>query len=376
VRSFAAKEPFTESLDVTNWLKTTQRFAVSVERPDDPSTFVAFNKTFDCSGMQTKSYKLSYTAFKEGTTDLKVTFTNPKTGEYVFYNLQYTTEAAKVLEVIPLETRVRAPISHVITLENPLDDTITVSSSCEKGEIGVPAEIVIAPHSDAVCTVVYSPLLADESESRLAFRCEELGDFFYDLRCVALDAGMEKPDLHFKTPLGSSQAQTFRFTSFLQGAGADFTCTISDTKNFEVESSVKAEPAPDDRGIEVAVELVFSPSAVGEFPCELIVASATAGTYKVAMYGHSIAPQPQGPHIVKAGGSVKIDFQNVFDIDQEFKFVCDNPFFTCKDGEKIAGKKKTTIDVAYKPEGELTEVVHASLYVQIVGSELSAWKFY
>ena len=202
---------------------------------------------------------------------------------------------------------------------------------------------------------------------------------------------MEKPDLHFKTPLGSSQAQTFRFTSFLQGAGADFTCTISDTKNFEVESSVKAEPAPDDRGIEVAVELVFSPSAVGEFPCELIVASATAGTYKVAMYGHSIAPQPQGPHIVKAGGSVKIDFQNgalkqldtnnppsrlcipldqpsivwqhsriitettlvcllacfppaaVFDIDQEFKFVCDNPFFTCKDGEKIAGKKKTTI---------------------------------
>ena len=33
-------------------------------------------------------------------------------------------------------------------------------------------------------------------------------------------------------------------------------------------------------------------------------------------------------------------------------------------------------DVAYKPEGELTEVVHASLYVQIVGSELSAWKFY
>lgn len=110
-RSFAAKEPHTESLQVTNWLKTTQRFTVTVERPDEPSTFISYNETFDVSGMQTKEYKMTFNAFKEGTTELKVTFTNPKTGEYVFYELQYTAESAKVLASIPMETRVREPMS-------------------------------------------------------------------------------------------------------------------------------------------------------------------------------------------------------------------------------------------------------------------------
>lgn len=380
-RSFAAKEPHTESLQVTNWLKTTQRFTVTVERPDEPSTFISYNETFDVSGMQTKEYKMTFNAFKEGTTELKVTFTNPKTGEYVFYELQYTAESAKVLASIPMETRVREPMSHAITLENPLDQTVTLTSTCASEVVSVPAELQLAPRSDAVCNITYSPLLAEETpDARLTFTGEELGDFCYDLQLKALPAGMEKPDLHFKTPLGSSQAQTFRFTSFLQGKGTDFKCTISDKANFEVEPVVKAEAAPDANGVEVSVELVFSPSSVGEFPCELVVESADAGKYQVAMYGHSIAPQPQGPHSIKAGGSAKIEFQNVFDEQKQFNFVCDNPAFTCKAGESIAAKKKTTIDVAFKPVAEgdepLPKVIHASLYVQIVGSELSAWKFY
>jgi hydrocephalus-inducing protein len=108
----------------------------------------------------------------------------------------------------------------------------------------------------------------------------------------------------------------------------------------------------------VSVELVFSPSSVGEFPCELVVESADAGKYQVAMYGHSIAPQPQGPHSIKVGGSAKIEFQNVFDEQKQFNFVCDNPAFTCKAGESIAAKKKTTIDVAFKPVAEGGATAH------------------
>ena len=48
---------------------------------------------------------------------------------------------------------------------------------------------------------------------------------------------------------------------------------------------------------------------------------------------------------------------------------------------KGAAKKDVKISVAYKPEppedGQEPEpVTHASLYVQIVGSKLSAWRFY
>ena len=104
-----------------------------------------------------------------------------------------------------------------------------------------------------------------------------------------------------------------------------------------------------------------------------------------ASKGSSPAPVRKGggsaPPLRKAGGSTDIAFQNVFDSQKEFKYVCDNPAFTCKDSESIAAKKDVKISVAYKPEppedGQEPEpVTHASLYVQIVGSKLSAWRFY
>ena len=377
----AAKEPHTQSLSVTNWLKSTQRFSVSIDRPDEPSTFVAYNANLDVSGTQTKEYKMTFNAFKERSTDVKVTFTNLKTQEYVFYNLRYIVAASVVLKSIPLETRVRTPIAHTLSIENPLDATVVLTSTCDSTNATVPEEITIAPHSDASVAINYNPLLEEETDARLQFSCEELGDFPYTLKLKALPAGLEKPDLHFKTPLGSSQTQTFRFRSYVRDSGTEFKCEISDTANFEVEPSVKAEPAEDENGVEVSVELVFSPSEVGEFPCDLTVKSDTGGIYRVAMYGHSIAPQPQGPYILPTGGSAKIEFQNVFDSQMEFKFLTDNPAFTVKPGETIAAKKKVTIDVVYKPEpvedGETPEpVTHASLYVQIVDKKLSAWRYY
>jgi hydrocephalus-inducing protein len=377
----AAKEPHTQSLSVTNWLKTTQRFSVTIDRPDEPSTFVTYNANLDVSGMQTKEYKMTFNAFKEGSTDVKVTFTNLKTDEYVFYNLRYNVAASVVLQSIPLETRVRTPIAHTLSIENPLDATVTLTSTCESATVGVPEEVTIAPHSDASIAINYNPLLEEETDARLQFSCEELGDFPYTLNLKALPAGLEKPDLHFKTPLGSSQTQTFRFHSYLRDSGTEFKCEISDTANFEVEPTVKAEAAEDENGVEVSVELVFSPSEVGEFPCDLTVKSDAGGVYRVAMYGHSIAPQPQGPYILQSGGSAKIEFQNVFDSQMQFNFLTDNPAFTCKPGETIAAKKKVTIDVAYKPvppeDGDTLEpVTHASLYVQIVDKKLSAWRYY
>lgn len=168
--------------------------------------------------------------------------------------------------------------------------------------MSVPAELQIAPRSDAVCNITYRCAycngLVTMSATECAFvpncaalywrrkhpthgshlpaRSSATSATTYSSRlcrcvnsiylpqiinqqlrwvCAYLQAGMEKPDLHFKTPLGSSQAQTFRFTSFLQGKGTDFKCTISDKANFEVEPVVKAEAAPDANGVEVSNHL-------------------------------------------------------------------------------------------------------------------------
>jgi len=371
-RELPAKKPHTESLSVTNWLKTTQRFKVTVDSPDDPATFISFNDTLDVSGMQTKDYKMTFNAFKEGDQELRVTFTNEKTREYVFYMVKYTVTAPVVMGVIPLETLVRSPVAHTIAIENPTDDTVTIVSSCDSSAVKVPAELHISPHSDVQCQIHYNPLLADESVEKLGFSCVELGDFPYELKLKALPAGLEQ-SLHFKTPLGSSQAQTFRFTQYLP-KGVDFKCSIDNTADFEIAGTCKAEAAESESGTEASVDVTFSPSMVGETHAMLTVSNPEGGDYRAALYGHCIPPVPQGPFVIASGSSVKVDFQNVFDAPTNYNFSTDNKAFIVKAGESIAPKKTTSIDIAFKPEGDAEGVVNAKLYVACDG--MVPWIFY
>ena len=381
-RDLPAKKPYTESLSVTNWLKTTQRFKVTIDRPEDPSVLINFNDTLDISGMQTKTYKMTFNGYKEGGSDLRVTFTNETTKEYVFYDLKYKVTAPEVIGTIPLETLVRSPISATIAIENPLDETVTIRSTCGSAAVEVPEELNISPHSDVQVELNYNPLLADESIAKLGFSCPELGDFPYELKLKALPAGLEQ-SLHFKTPLGTSQTQTFRFTHFLK-KGADYKCSVDNTANFEIASSCKAGAAEDANGCEVAVDVIFSPSLVGETRAMVTVSSSEGGDYRAALYGHCIPPVPQGPFVIQSGASAKIDFQNVFEAATQFNFSTDNKAFVVKPGESIAPKKTTTIDVAYKPEPPPKDagddyfpppaVVQAKLYVS--APDMPPWIMY
>eukprot|EP01052_Picozoa_sp_SAG31_P057760 SAG31_NODE_17270_length_677_cov_1.129758_1_plen_135_part_10 len=122
------------------------------------------------------------------------------------------------------------------------------------------------------------------------------------------------------------------------------------TANFEIASSCKADAAEDANGVEVAVDVVFSPSLVGETRAMVTVSSAEGGEYRAALYGHCIPPVPQGPFVMQSGQSAKIDLQNVFEAATQCNFSTDNKAFVVKAGENLAPKKTTTIDVAYKPE--------------------------
>ena len=82
------KKPEVQVIPVKNWLKTTQRFAVTWEvAGGDPTIFIKGANTIDVMGDSTKEYKLNITSLKPGTAKATITFKNEQTGEYTFYGL-------------------------------------------------------------------------------------------------------------------------------------------------------------------------------------------------------------------------------------------------------------------------------------------------
>ena len=122
VMECAAKKSHTSMAELTNWLPTIQRFFVTVELTEKPSpaTFVVVSNVVEIGPNSTKEFPIRFVSYVEGVTKGTITFTNPETGEYVFYALKATTTAADVLEVIEIESPVRQTARYVITVENPL----------------------------------------------------------------------------------------------------------------------------------------------------------------------------------------------------------------------------------------------------------------
>lgn len=92
-----------------------------------------------------------------------------------------------------------------------------------------------------------------------------------------------------------------------------------DNADFHVEKTVAAAPASTD-GTEVALEVTFEPSRLGEQRATLIVSSPIGGEYTFPLVGTCTPPKPQGPYIIKAGATSAINFRNVFSNTTTFLF--------------------------------------------------------
>ena len=154
----AAKKSHTSMAELTNWLPTVQRFFVTVELTDKPSpaTFVVVSNVVEVGPNSTKEFPIRFVSYVEGVTKGTITFTNPETGEYVFYALKATTTAAEVLEVIEIESPIRQTARYVITVENPLLPEIPVTMgtptnpddwwSCDSKVTPLPLQPYILPY--------------------------------------------------------------------------------------------------------------------------------------------------------------------------------------------------------------------------------------
>ncbi|KAK6174452.1 hypothetical protein SNE40_017727 [Patella caerulea] len=347
-RDVPCKTSYTETLVVQNWLKKPQRFRVKVEclKSDklDAGTTVKGIEYIDIPASSKKDYKQTFYAYKEGVSAIKVIFTNEQTGEYQFYEVTYRATRPGVISSIDLSSPVRQSVHHSITLENPLSYSVNFSVVCTVPELLMPSQFNIQGHSEGRFNMEYQPLKVGESQGRIEFNCNDLGLYMYDLNLRATPAGPEKA-LYFRTCLGQNQTQTAKFLNFAKQK-TDYACKV-DNSDFHVDKTVAAAPGSTG-GTEVAFEIVYEPSKLGDQKAVLTVSSASGGEYTFPLNGTSLPPKPQGPHIVKSGSNTPITFRNVFNSSTAFSFHVDNPLFhLTKQGETIRGRKDHRIVVGF-----------------------------
>jgi len=330
---------------------------------------------------------VKFYSYKEGVTHMKVTFKNQLTGEFIFYHITATTEGPGTVDTYKLEAPVRQTAVKVITVQNPFDTSAAVTFpedgpetngwwSCktitineeeveeevegktikkkvrtrvvgeENKDVQVVALGTMAGTTEGTFEVRYRPLVPSETLVELSLQCTELGLYKYDLKLNSTTAGTER-SLNFKSPLGASQVQTFRFKSFCTEA-TTFTCSSGLPKFFAVQEKLEVPAAEGFDGIEVSVTVTFEPEALGEVKDTLTITSDTGGEYSCALNGQCTPALPQGPFTIAKGGQADMTFKNVFDEQREFKFTCDHPAFTANNSTAtIAAKTSQSIAVKF-----------------------------
>jgi hydrocephalus-inducing protein len=370
MRQVQCKAQHTEQLPVRNWLNRPQRFTVQIEPPPEGTTSIKGATYIDVPANAERTYALRFHTFVEGSTEVKVTLTNEETGEYLYYSIQFAAAAPPVLRSFELNTVVRQGKALEIDLANPLSQEVTMKASCDNVDIVLQPEYVLRPMGETPCKLIYRPLLASQgvTATNVTFSSPELGDFVYELRTKATAAGADR-SMQFKSPIGSTQTQTFRFLHFLP-SDCTYECS-TDNEMFTVPGTVSASAAETPDGTEVTVEVAFDPSQIGESNGKLLVTSETGGSYTCILNGHGQGPRPQGPFVVS--GSYAIDFKNPFPDSKSFIVAVDNPNFkTIEQLPDVPGRSSANISVSYSGGGS----GHVQAKLTVVCEGYPPWLYY
>ena len=362
-----AKQRMTFVLPVTNWLKKAQRFKVTW---DDSTVRFSGSPLIDVPALGSREYKLLFTGFKDGEhATCAVRFENQDTGEFVLYDVAATCTAPIVMRTIALKTAVRQPTQYLLTIENPLGpgEPVTFPEEhwwrCDDPAVKVKRLSDMMGATEGTYEIEYRPLVATGTTTatgtatdtatgtvtgtRLVITSNELGDYIYTLQLSARPAASERA-LHFKAALGANHVQTFRFRNYVQGTPTTYTCSVGNPDSFEMEPSVVVEASPDWNGTDGEITINFEPLSLGEVRDTLRITSADGGEFVVMLYGHGIAPLPQGPFLIQNGATHTVAFKNVFNDAQDFVFVCDNAAFEVSpSGQKVEANKTVSLTIKY-----------------------------
>lgn len=349
-------------LPVKNWLEITQRFEVKwdLEGENDPAILIRGANTIDAPGYSTKEYKLNFLTYKTGLTKFKVTFTNPATKEYIFFNIEMKATQQELQGTVELIGSVREVVSKIITIANPLSTPIEISRNmiqCDNDYVLIePDWLEIPSKSESGIEVSYRPLTVAEIQSKLVIKTTQLGEFNYVLLLKGLVSPSQRT-LNFSTSLGTELVQAFRFTNYLkkqvQYSIKLERLTGTGAPDFMTDKPIcDAIAANSQDGVDIVLPIKFEPSNLGESRALLTLSHVEGGEFLCLLNGTASAPMPQGPYKCIPGKGYGIEFRNPFYDPMEYTIRLDNPAFSLatKSPVKLEAKKSVSIQVVYKPQ--------------------------
>eukprot|EP00605_Chrysophyceae_sp_TOSAG23-4_P000636 GSChrysophyteH1.ASY1.ANO1.717.1 assembled CDS len=366
----AAKSPCSTTVRLNNWLSETQKLKVTIDITEKPSpaTFIVAANAVEVNPNGSKEFPIRFISYLEGTSKGTVTFTNPVTGEYAFYELVAKTTMPEVLEEIKIES---------FDMDCHSDDSWW---SCDSDCIRVKELTPFSGNPEGSFEIEYRPLAptAQPGEHLLSITCKSLGTYKYKLIVTATRPPLPQ-SLKFEVPLGSVQTEYFKFKSF-NSAKVDYQCAIQNSDLFTVPKSQPVDPCAEWDGMDVRIPVAFEPMAIGNISDQLVITAPNGIEYLCDVHATCIPPQPQGPfNLVLGGGSVDIPFRNYFSQPQGWSFAVDSPHFKLASASAQVGAKASgNCQVSFSPEeGAAASGLTAKLFVTCTAKpEVAPFVFY
>ena len=388
-----AKKPQTSTIKIVNWLKETQKLKVTVDLSEKPSpaTFIIAANAVEVNPSGTKEFPIRFVSYTEGTAKGTVTFTNPITGEYAFYEITAKATMPEVLEEIKMESCVRQSAKYVVSLENPLPATSEVEMdchsnndwwSCDSDCIRVKELTPLNGNPEGAFEIEYRPLATTDQpgEHLLTITCKALGTYKYKLKVTATAPPLPQ-SLKFDVPLGSVQSESFLFKTFNK-AKTDYTCTVKKPDLFTVPKSLPVEPSTSWEGTDVRLSVTFEPTKIGEVKDTLVITAPGGIEYLCDIVAACVPAMPQGPfNVTQGSGNVDIPFRNYFAEAQGWSFSVDSPHFKlAAPSAQVGAKTSGNCQVSFAPEdGALAPggTMAAKLFIKCTAKpELAPFVFY
>jgi len=381
-------------VSLKNWLSSIQKWRVVVELLDKPSpaTFIIAANAVELGPNGTKEFPVRFNSYMEGTSKAKITFTNPITNEYCFYNLTAKTTMPEILETITIESPIRQSARYILTLENPLsaDTKVSMGSiakpdewwTCDSKYIRVKELSPFNGNPEGSFEVEYRPLLPSPqpTEHLLSIVSKELGLFKFKIVTKSTPPSLRQI-LRFSVPLGSVQSETFTFRAFNSNK-AEYNLKVSKPDMFTLQKSISVEASSGWDGDDIRLPISFEPISIGEIRDTLTVSSPEGGEYTAELIAECVAPFPKGPFNFTSGSIVNIPFRNFFPSTCTWKFSTDSAAFTAiAPSASVNGKTEGQCQVKFEPKEEHLSVaggtITAKLFVQCADKpDLSPWVFY
>ncbi|CAK1550075.1 unnamed protein product [Leptosia nina] len=336
-----AKDYHMEELFVYNITEFPESYSVSTEIvkiiPDKFEGYyeIKHPDTIKVWGEAAATCRWTIVCYEECELQAKVLFVNEETREYQYYNIIVTVSTSKIVDTLTFTSRARESVQKEITIKNPLSSDAEFLIQSEK--LHCSDKLVVNGNSEAVLVMTYAPLVVGESEDFLEVSNNLIGSYVYGVVLKCLPA--KEKYLEFTTPIGTSVPLRLRVHNKTEGR-TEFIATAS-------HSSIQLEReyvlGPSEKGKFLAW---FEPTELGEQHCRVSFLSAVAGEFVFNIKGVALAPKPQGPYEVKAGGFATITFKNIFEETRMFKINVDREDFYVKTlYEPIKSKKDIKIPV-------------------------------